>query len=484
MRSSVMRGSVLIWFAAVVGMVSAARPYAAHASTNLNYVQRMSDGIADVAAMVKPGVVAIVAEGTRTVTMRSPFDQFPFERFFRPPGGRDPQPEEREMPHSGQGSGVIVAHGGDTYILTNYHVVQGADRIRVQLADDRYFEAEIAGTDSLSDLAMLTVDADDLPVVQLGRSADLRDAEMVLAIGNPLGYAHSITLGIISARGRGRFSPVEYGYYIQTDAAINPGNSGGPLVNLKGEIIGINTAIVTRTGGYQGIGFAIPVDMVRDVMTQLIEHGTVRRGLLGAIIGDIDALTAEALGMRDTRGVMINSVSPGGPAEAAGVKGGDVVLAVDDDRVRNATELKAVIGATPPGSRVDLLILREGEEKTIQVELAELTEEALAGTDPVRAPSGEARLGLEVQALTPEIARRMGVDDDEGVIVASVRSSSEAGRRGIRRGDIIREINRQRIRDMSDYADALNKVEPGDAVLMLIVRGDSTRYVGLRMPRE
>ncbi len=484
MRSSVMRGSVLIWFVAVAGMVSAARPYAAHASTNLNYVQRMSDGIADVAAMVKPGVVAIVAEGTRTVTMRSPFDQFPFERFFRPPGGRDPQPEEREMPHSGQGSGVIVAHGGDTYILTNYHVVQGADRIRVQLADDRYFEAEIAGTDSLSDLAMLTVNADDLPVVQLGRSVDLRDAEMVLAIGNPLGYAHSITLGIISARGRGRFSPVEYGYYIQTDAAINPGNSGGPLVNLKGEIIGINTAIVTRTGGYQGIGFAIPVDMVRDVMTQLIEHGTVRRGLLGAIIGDIDALTAEALGMRDTRGVMINSVSPGGPAEVAGVKGGDVVLAVDDDRVRNATELKAVIGATPPGSRVDLLILRDGEEKTISVELAELTEEALAGTDPVRAPSGEARLGLEVQALTPEIARRMGVDDDEGVIVASVRSGSEAGRRGIRRGDIIREINRQRIRDMSDYADALDKVEPGDAVLMLIVRGDSTRYVGLRMPRE
>jgi serine protease Do len=457
----------------------------ARVSENVLRLQQVSDGIAEVAALVKPGVVAIVAEGTVTVTMRDPFSGTPFERLFGNPHGRGPQgPREREMPRSGQGSGVIVQHKGDIYILTNNHVVQGSSQIQVQLADDRYFAAEIVGTDSLSDIAVLSVKATDLPTVAFGHSADLRDGEMVLAVGNPLGYRHSITYGIVSAMGRERFNTSEYGSYIQTDAAINPGNSGGALVNLKGELVGLNAAIVSRSGGYEGIGFAIPVDLARSVMEQIIEHGGVRRGLLGVKIDDIDPVTAEAMGMESTRGVLINSVTPDGPANKAGISGGDVVLAMDGSPVRNVTELRARIGATAPGTRVQLRFLRDGKERTAEVELGELTHDSFAAAQAPADPAVDSRLGLEAQELTPEIASRLGADDDAGVVVAGVRSGSEAARRGIKRGDIIREINRQRVRDLDEYRHALADTEPSEAVLILIERGRSTLYVGLRMPAE
>lgn len=446
---------------------------------SLEQLQQFSDAFAELATKVTPGVVAIVSEKTVNVAAHDQFRGTPFEHFFGTP--RRGQPREREFQQHGQGSGVIVRHSEEYYILTNNHVVRNADEIQVQMADDRYFDAEVVGTDSLSDLAVLKIDAGSLLAIPFGDSDALRVGEMVLAIGNPFGYEHSVTSGIVSALGRGR-SVQEYGSFIQTDAAINLGNSGGALINLRGELIGINTAIVSRNGGYQGIGFSIPVNLVKDVMEQLIEHGEVRRGLLGVEIGNIDPITAEALGMENTQGVLINRVIADRAAGKAGVKRGDVVLAVDGELVRNATELKSLIGATLPGVRVELRILRDGREKKIKVTLDQLTEEVIASRSVDRTERD--RLGLGVQELTPEIARQLGYEEEKGVLVSQVERGSEAARRGLRRGDLIQEVNHQPVDSVEDYEDALARVEPGEAVLLLIRRNGYTRFIGLRMSEE
>ena len=444
-------------------------------------LQKWSDGFAEIVAQVKPGVVAISTESKARVgpdTRGAPFEPgTPFEFFF----GR-PQPDFR--PRQGQGSGVIVTHGGEYFILTNYHVIRGADEITVELTDERHFPAEVVGTDSLSDLAALRIDADDLPSVSWGRSADLRVGEWVLAIGNPFALEHTVTQGIISALGRDRFSVQEYGSFIQTSAAINPGNSGGPLVNLRGELVGINTAIVTRSGGDQGIGFAIPVDLARDVLSQLIESGEVRRGLLGIDIRNIDALMAEALGMENTRGVLVMGVREGSGAEEAGLQVDDVVLAVDGDPVRNTTQLKSRIGATPPGTEVEIEFLRDGKGRRVSVELGEVTQEALArGRSGAEEEEAEtASLGLRLRDLTPELAERFGYDGTEGVLVTRIRSGSEAFRRGLRRGDLIVEVNRQPVTSVKEYREIIEELDSGAAVLFRVRRGEANRLIALRLP--
>ncbi len=444
-------------------------------------LQKWSDGFAEIVAQVKPGVVAISTESKARVapdTRGAPFEHgTPFEFFF----GR-PQPDFR--PRQGQGSGVIVTHGGEYFILTNYHVIRGADEITVELTDERHFPAEVVGTDSLSDLAALRIDADGLPSVSWGRSADLRVGEWVLAIGNPFALEHTVTQGIVSALGRDRFSVQEYGSFIQTSAAINPGNSGGPLVNLRGELVGINTAIVTRSGGDQGIGFAIPVDLARDVLSQLIESGEVRRGLLGIDIRNIDALMAEALGMDNTRGVLVMGVREGSGAEEAGLQVDDVVVAVDGDPVRNTTQLKSRIGATPPGTEVEIEFLRDGKGKRVSVELGEVTQEVLARGRSVaeEAEAETASLGLRLRELTPELAERFGYDDTEGVLVTRIRSGSEAFRRGLRRGDLIVEVNRQPVSSVKEYREIIEELDSGAAVLFRVRRGDANRLIALRLP--
>ena len=368
-------------------------------------LQKWSDGFAEIVAKVKPGVVAISTESKA----RGDYPDYrgtPFEFFF----GR-PQPDFR--PRQGQGSGVIVTHEGEYFILTNYHVIRGADDINVELTDQRHYPAEVVGTDSLSDLAALRIDAGDLPSVSWGRSADLRVGEWVLAVGNPFALEHTVTQGIISALGRARFG-AEYGSFIQTSAAINPGNSGGPLVNLKGELVGINTAIVTRSGGDQGIGFAIPVDLARDVLSQLIEGGEVRRGMLGIGISNVGALMAEALGMESTRGVLVERVSEDSGAEKAGLQREDVILAVDGDAVGNVTELKSRIGATPPGTRVEIEFLRDGKREKVTVELGEVTQEALARGRSREEEAETTSLGIRLRNLTPELAEQSGYEAEGG----------------------------------------------------------------------
>ncbi|MXW79470.1 MAG: Do family serine endopeptidase [Gemmatimonadetes bacterium] len=440
----------------------------AQTSENMQLLRQMSDGFAELAAQVKPGVVKITTEGTEE------------GRIFDLPCGWPfsfPDQERR-----GQGSGVVAEFEGQQYIITNNHVIRRADDIRVEATDSRFFEAEVVGRDSLSDVAVLRIDAEDLPTLTLGDSDQLREGEWVMAIGNPLGFAHSVTMGTVSALGRDRFGP-EYGSFIQTDAALNKGNSGGALVNLRGELVGINTAITSNDGGNIGIGFAIPINLVKHVAEQLIEHGEVRRGLLGVRIGNLEPLLAEAMGLDNTQGVLITSVNSGRAADKAGVKRDDIVLEVDGQPVHNAVDLRSLIGSTAPGVEVELLVLRDGKQKRIKVELEALTEEVLATTAGTR-DSNEARgpLGIRVENLKDEWAERLGYEDESGVVIVRVARGSEAAKRGLRRGTLIQEINGEQVETVEDYEDVLGEIEPGSAFMMRVLGQRGTRLIGMRMP--
>ncbi len=452
--------SLLILSLAVAG--------SAQASENLQFLRQMSDGFAELAAQVKPGVVKITTEGTEEGRV---FD-LPWGRPFRVP----------EQERRGQGSGVIAEFDGQQYIITNNHVISRAEDIRVEGTDSRFFAAEVVGRDSLSDVAVLKIDADDLPTLTMGDSDQLREGEWVMAIGNPLGFSHSVTMGTVSALGRDRFGP-EYGSFIQTDAALNKGNSGGALVNLRGELVGINTAITSNDGGNIGIGFAIPINLVKHVAEQLIEHGEVRRGLLGVHIRDLKPLLAEAMGLDNTQGVLIDRVRAGQAADKAGIKRDDIVLEVDGQPVHNAVDLRSQIGRTAPGVEVELLVLRGGERKRIKVELESLTEEALATSAGAR-DSNEARgpLGIRVENLKDEWAERLGYEEESGVVIVRVARGSEAAKRGLRRGMLIQEINDEQVETVEDYEDALGEIEPGSAFMMRVLGQRGTRLIGMRMP--
>lgn len=441
----------------------------ARASDNLQLLRQMSDGFAELAAQVKHGVVKITTEGTEEGRV---FD-LPWRRPFRAP----------DQWHQGQGSGVIVEFDGQQYVITNNHVIRRADDIRVEATDSRFFEAEVVGRDTLSDVAVLKIDAENLPTLTLGDSDQLREGEWVMAIGNPLGFAHSVTTGTVSALGRDRFGLREYGSFIQTDAALNKGNSGGGLINLRGELVGLNTAITSNDGGNIGIGFAIPINLVKHVAEQLIEHGEVRRGLLGVHIDNLDPVLAEAMGLDNTQGVLISSVRPGRAADKAGVKRDDIVLEVDGQPVRNAVDLKSQIGRTAPGVEVELLVLRDGEKKRIEVELEALTEEALASTASTR-DSNEVRgpLGIRVETLKDEWAERLGYQDESGVLIVQVARGSEAAKRGLRRLMLIQQVNGERVETVAEYEDALEAIEPGDAFMMRVLGPQGTRLIGLRLP--
>lgn len=440
----------------------------ARASDNMQLLRQMSDGFAELAAQVKHGVVKITTEGTEEGRVLD----LPWRRPFRAP----------DQWHQGQGSGVIVEFDGQQYVITNNHVVRRADNIRVEATDSRFFAAEVVGRDTLSDVAVLKIDAENLPTLTLGDSDQLREGEWVMAIGNPLGFAHSVTMGTVSALGRDRFGR-EYGSFIQTDAALNKGNSGGGLINLRGELVGLNTAITSNDGGNIGIGFAIPVNLVKHVAEQLIEHGEVRRGLLGVRIDNLDPLLAEAMGLDNTQGVLIRNVVSGRAADKAGVKRDDIVLEVDGQPVHNAVDLRSQIGRTAPGVEVELLVLREGEKKRVKVELESLTEEALSAAAEPR-DSNEARgpLGIRVENLKDEWAERLGYQDESGVVIVQVARGSEAAKRGLRRWMLIQQINGEWVETVAEYEDVLEAIEPGDAFMVRVLGSQGTRLVGLRMP--
>ena len=446
-------------------------------------LQNTSKAFIVIAKKVIPTVVAIETKTKverpeiRRGPFRTPFDEFFGDEFWR---RFFPHPEG---PIKGLGSGVIVSKEG--YILTNNHVIQGADEIRASLSDGRKFDAEVVGKDKLTDLAVVKIDGKDLSVIRFGDSDALEVGEWVLAVGNPFEQYNTVTQGIVSAKGRkhlyfGRTTPT-YQNFIQTDAAINPGNSGGPLVNLKGELIGINAAIQSKSGGFMGIGFAIPINMARDVMEDLISKGRVVRGYLGVEIGDVDEDMADALKLDEPYGAMVQRVMKGEGAEKAGVKAGDVILEVNGEKIEDTAHLQRIIASVDPGERVELVVWRDGARKKLRVKLGERpAEERMAEKEEGK----ESKLGVQVQALTDDIAKQLGYEDEEGVVVSWVDPNGPAAEKGIRRGDLIVRIGRREITSVKEYDKAVKELKPGEAVMLLIKRQDRPLFVAIKIPEE
>jgi len=395
----------------------------------------------------------------------NPFGDERFKDFF----GKQMPPQERRQ--GGVGTGFIIDKSG--HIITNNHVVENADKIKVKLKDEREFEAKIIGRDPQTDLALIKIDAKgDLPVASLGRSADLKVGEWVLAVGSPFGLEQTVTAGIVSAKGRAIGSG-PYDDFIQTDASINPGNSGGPLLNLNGEVVGINTAIIAHG---QGIGFAIPIDMATQVVAQLKENGEVTRGWLGVNIQDLKGELAEYYGVKNSEGVLVTDVVPGNPAEKAGIKAKDIITAVNGDKVKNSRELTAKAATLPVGETTKISVVRDGQEKTFDVKVAKrpLTV-ADAGSKPQVEKEGE--YGLQVTDLTPEMAQRLNVNRATGVVVVGVRPDSKAYKAGVQQGDLILEVNRQSVSSTGELKQLLAKYKGGDGISLLVQRNNAGMMV-------
>lgn len=411
---------------------------------------------ADVLDEVRPAVVSVFS--TRVVRqrrMQSPFGDDPFfRRFFGVPEGEE---QEREQRRQGLGSGVIVSENG--YILTNHHVIDGADEIRVALADRREYEATLVGSDPKTDVAILKIDSEDLPTAVLADSEQTRVGDVVFALGNPLGIGQTVTMGIISATGRmeiGILGRDSYENFIQTDAAINQGNSGGALVDGSGRVIGINTAILSRSGGNIGIGFAIPVNIVANVMESLIETGTVERGYMGVHIQPLSSELAEEFGIPDGRGALINDVVPDSPADKAGIQRGDVVVRVGDRRVDSHTSLRLLISQLRPGASPAIELIRDGESISVEVELTRLDEGTLAATDR-RDGGAKFMEGVTASPITPELREEHDLPEDlSGLVITDVDPESNFAE-ALPVGAVIVEVNRQKVSDLASASEALRQ---------------------------
>ncbi|MEE8312257.1 MAG: DegQ family serine endoprotease [Candidatus Binatia bacterium] len=397
----------------------------------------------------------------------------PFEFFFRRPG-----------PRRSLGSGFVLDDDG--YIITNHHVVEDATKIVVRLQSDKEYEAKVVGTDAKTDIAVIRIeDVDDpaeLVALPLGDSDDLKVGEWVLAIGNPFGLDHSVTAGIVSAKGRriNRPDRSPYDDFIQTDAAINPGNSGGPLVNLAGQVVGINSAIFSRSGGNIGIGFAIPINMVRAIVPQLKEFGSVTRGWLGVMIQPVDKDIARSLDLDDAKGALVAKVFPDSPASEAGIELGDVIVKFDGREVPESADLPAIVAATPVGKSVNVVVVRNGKKKKLEVTVAKL-EGSGAGAEPVEADE----LGLSIQDITPEIAKELGLDTDtEGVVVSSVTRGSPAEEAGIRAGDVIQMVGNRSVTSAEEFREELAGRSEDASLLVLVRRGDQTLFRVIKPAEE
>jgi serine protease Do len=439
----------------------------------LDVLSKTNQALAEVVAAVKPSVVNISSVKTvKTAERQAPFFQDPFfKRFF----GDEFRSFERPREHkrSGLGSGVIVDKNG--YILTNNHVIKGADEITVTLSDRREFKGKVIGTDQKTDLAIIKIDSDNLPVVQLGDSDNLKAGETVLAIGNPFGLTQTVTTGIVSATGRANVGIADYEDFIQTDAAINPGNSGGALVNVRGELIGINTAIFSTSGGYQGIGFAIPSNMAKNVMESLIKSGKVIRGWLGVSIQPLTADLVKQFNLSDDNGVLVGDVVEDSPAEKAGIQRGDVITEFKGVQVKDVRQLRNVVAEVAPYNEVSVRLIRDGEIKTLKVKIAEMPSEIHAQPQLIDTQFR----GVSVQSLTPQLKETLNIPKRvTGVVITDIDDESPA-EGALLKNDIIMEINRKRINSVTDYEEVVSGIRQDENILLLIFRKGSTMYVTL-----
>ncbi|MEI9477568.1 MAG: Do family serine endopeptidase [Deltaproteobacteria bacterium] len=442
-------------------------------SQSLTIAKDLGNAFVEVAKTVKPSVVAIRSERTVTVSPGEGFGEdffkgSPFEDFFKRYGG--PPKKQKQV---GEGSGVIVDQKG--YILTNHHVVAGADKLSVHLFDGREVKGTLQGTDPKTDLAVIRVEAKDLSVGTLGDSDKIQVGEWAIAIGSPFGLEETVTVGVISAKGRTGFGTGTYEDFLQTDASINPGNSGGPLVNIDGEVVGIN-AMIIQPG--QGIGFAIPINLAKTIMLQLIDRGKVVRPWVGISLQDLSPELMKSFNVTEKEGALVSQIFEGSPAEKAGFRVGDIVSIIDGIKIMNSQDVVREVLKKQVGQQVRFVVLREGKELEIPVTTVEMPAEKKDAKVPQ--PEMKEWLGLHVTAVTPDIAKDLGLSKAEGVILQEVDTGSSGANAGLRKGDVILEVNRQKIKDEDDYQRVMDKVKPDQGALFLVSRGGSTFFVSLK----
>ncbi|MCW8962330.1 MAG: DegQ family serine endoprotease [Gammaproteobacteria bacterium] len=458
------------------------------ANGGIESLKQTGKAFASVARKVSPAVVFVQAESMQASSTQQfssqgqwPFDDELFRRFFgedfRGPGNSNGSQPRREI---GQGSGFVFATedgflSDRSYILTNNHVVENASRITVKFQDGREYEAKIKGSDPHSDIAVLEVKTADLPRLELGDSGELEVGEWVVAIGNPFGLSNTLTVGVVSATGRTTLGINDYEDFIQTDAAINPGNSGGPLVNLNGEVIGINTAIFSRSGGYMGVGFAIPINLAKGVAKQLVEKGEVTRGQLGIMIQQLTPELAESFGFDNNKGILVAQVMEGSPADKAGLQQGDLITHYQGKVVENIGKFRNRVALTPPGTSARLTIIRDGKSQVIKATIGKL-DENLVSSDSTTVNSDE--IGLSVQTLTPELARQFDIPSVKGVVVTQVVQGSVASLAGIVPGVVIEQVNQQTISTAAEFNKAMRK--SNKQALLLIGSNGRSQFIVLR----
>ncbi|MEN3187148.1 MAG: DegQ family serine endoprotease [Atribacterota bacterium] len=436
----------------------------------------VSDSIvADIVERVSPAVVNI--DTLRTQVYRSPLAPFFDDPFFRYFFGDTPRGQERRVPVKGLGTGFVFRSDG--YILTNNHVIEGAEEIKVTFKNGQQFNGKVVGKDPLTDIAVVKIDAANLPTIPLGDSDAARVGEFVIAIGNPYGLSHTVTTGVLSAKGRpisAGDSGREYENFLQTDAAINPGNSGGPLLNLKGEVIGINTAILPYA---QGIGFAVPINMAKSILDQLISKGRVTRAWLGVYIQEVTPEIAEKFGLEKPQGALISDIAPDSPAERANLMRGDIVLKIDDKEIRSVSGLQQTVRSYRPGDTVRVELWRDKKSVVVEVTLGELQEESTSMT-----PELPVTLGVEVREITPDLVVQYALKRESGVVIVGIDAGGPADRAGLRPGDVVLELNRRRIATLFDWERALSRIQPGETVLLLLDRGGRTYFVPLKAEKK
>jgi len=466
---------------AIILVTGASFPVAAKSAPQ--YLKELDDAFVQVSEKVTPAVVNISstkttkggphAKGLEPFFKNHPFREFFGDEFFKK--FRPMPPRGKGFRRHGMGSGVIVSPDGT--ILTNAHVVKGADEIKVTLSDKRSFKAKVVGADVDSDIAVIKIDASNLPTAELGDSDKLRVGEIVLAIGNPLGFSGTVTSGIVSAKGRTNVGIIDYEDFIQTDAAINPGNSGGPLVNIEGKVIGINTAIASRSGGYQGIGFAIPSNSAKLIMESLLTDGKVRRGLLGVQIQNLNDSLAKSFGTKKLAGALVSEVIEGSPAEGAGVKAGDIIVKFNDKDVSGPAELKNMVGREKPGTACTLTIFRDGKTSKHNVKIGERQSKksASAGSSSKGATSNE--LGIATDKVPAAVAKKLGLKAGEGIRVENVEADGLGRKMGLRAGDVIVRVGETPVKDASSFKNAVAAAKKKGVIRLQIQRGKGRLFL-------
>lgn len=462
-------------------------------ANGIENLRETSKAFASVATEVSPSVVFIQVEGKKSTQsnyqhFQSPFgESFPFgddffKHFF---GDRLPNNPQFKMPRNeqiirGQGSGFVFSSSKGllskkTFIMTNNHVIENAETITVKFQDGQEYEAKVTGTDPQSDVAVIEIKASGIPALKLADSSSLDVGEWVVAIGNPFGLNHTLTVGVVSAKGRTSVGINDYEDFIQTDAAINPGNSGGPLVNLDGDVVGINTAIFSRSGGYMGIGFAIPSSLAQQIVDQLIDDGEVTRGFLGVLIQPLTKDLADSFGIDSREGILISEVHDDTPAEKAGFESGDVIIELEGKPVSDVGSFRNRISLTPPGNEVFISVIRDGKRKKLSVSIGKLDQDKVVSGNPTQDAD---EIGLTVQTVTPNLAKQFDVKANKGVIVTEVKSGSVAALAGIKAGTVILEVNQTKVNLATEFKRAMKNGRNDQALLLIRVNGNQ-RFVVL-----